>query len=63
MANNDRVWVPAFSKYLDELTNEEWMEMSNSTCDSPLASCSTNLEEILEGQKQRREAAEKESTK
>ncbi|ATZ20319.1 hypothetical protein [Mesoplasma lactucae] len=34
-----RVWVPGFGKYLDELTDEEWQEMANATCDDPLKDC------------------------
>ncbi|WP_156952779.1 hypothetical protein [Mesoplasma photuris] len=54
MPNDTRTWVAAYNKYLDELTDAEWMEMSNAQCDSPLSSCSNNLEQILEEQESRR---------
>jgi hypothetical protein len=31
----DRIWVKAFGKYLDELSVEEWEEMANSSCGLP----------------------------
>lgn len=36
------MWVPQFNKYIDDLTEEEWEMMANSSCGDVNSNCEEN---------------------